>query len=525
MAPNVDTHKIQRCPMCGQQLRIPTAQSLFQITCPICRHQWATPENIDTSASTPKTPSGVGPNIRNFDLNIDKILDNWDVAHAIRELIANALDESLLSQTAAPTVTKTAPGCWTIRDFGRGLKYQDLIQSENAEKIASPIVIGKFGVGLKDALATLDRNRVMVTLRSRHGDIGLSRVSKHAFEDIVTLHATVSPPSEPHMLGTECNLSGVTDEMMERAKGMFLAFTRSLALEQTRYGGVYPPVGSVGMIYVNGMKVAEEPNFLFSYDITAVNAVIKKALNRERQNLGRSAYSDRVRVILLACSSTEVASRLAANLENHARGQACDELTWLDVQHHAVRILNASKRVLFATPEEIARDPNAIDSAKAQGYTLVPIPNTLAGKIHQSVDTRNEPIVDMQQFRKQEAESFQYTWVQVTNLNGVEQSVWRYKDHIVALIGGLPDNVKDIRISETLREEQMFFHETVGCWDATLGFVVIKRNQLRSLRDFAGVLLHELIHAKYRAVDVSREFELHLTHLAGELAAHLLSRN
>ncbi len=501
--------------MCGQQLRLPPVQPLLRITCPICRHQWTTPEVVDNPTSSPKTPSGSEPTIRNFDLNIDKILDNWDVAHAIRELIANALDESTLSRTASPTISKTAPGCWTIRDFGRGLKHQDLIQSENAEKIASPIVIGKFGVGLKDALATLDRNRVMVTLRSRHGDIGLSRVSKHAFEDIVTLHATVSPPSQPHMLGTECNLSGITDEMMERAKGMFLAFTRSVALEQTRYGGVYPPIGSLGVIYVNGMKVAEEPNFLFSYDITAVNAVIKKSLNRERQNLGRSAYSDRVRAILLACSSTEVASRLAANLEKHAAGRACDELTWLDVQHHAVRILNASKRVVFATPDEIANDPNAIDSAKAQGYTLIPIPNTLSAKIHQSVDLRNAPVVDLHQFRKQEAESYQYTWVHVSNLTPAEQAVWRYMDRIVALIGGLPAVVLEVRISETLRAEHNVSRETVGCWDPTNGWVIVKRSQLRSLRDFAGVLLHELVHAKYGAVDVTREFELHLTHLAG----------
>ena len=36
---------------------------------------------------------------RKFDLNIEKILDNWDVYHAIREIIANALDEQVLTRT------------------------------------------------------------------------------------------------------------------------------------------------------------------------------------------------------------------------------------------------------------------------------------------------------------------------------------------------------------------------------------------------------------------------------------------
>jgi hypothetical protein len=87
------------------------------------------------------------------------------------------------------------------------------------------------------------------------------------------------------------------------------------------------------------MKVAGESNFLFSYNITAINASIKKSLNRERQNLGRSAYSERVRSILLACQSEAVAQALADDLQKTTVGDAHDELSWLDVQEHAVRIL------------------------------------------------------------------------------------------------------------------------------------------------------------------------------------------
>jgi hypothetical protein len=34
---------------------------------------------------------------RNFDLNIDKILEGWEPKHAVREIIANALDEQMLT--------------------------------------------------------------------------------------------------------------------------------------------------------------------------------------------------------------------------------------------------------------------------------------------------------------------------------------------------------------------------------------------------------------------------------------------
>ncbi|MFR4022380.1 MAG: hypothetical protein ACLTZI_04810 [[Eubacterium] siraeum] len=44
--------------------------------------------------------------IREFDLNIEKILENWEVYHAIREIIANALDEQILTRTKTSISTK-----------------------------------------------------------------------------------------------------------------------------------------------------------------------------------------------------------------------------------------------------------------------------------------------------------------------------------------------------------------------------------------------------------------------------------
>jgi hypothetical protein len=95
--------------------------------------------------------------MKNFDLNIDKILENWEVFHAVRELIANAIDEQILTKTQKPMIFQDETGWWHVRDFGRGLRYQDLIQTENPEKLEHANLIGKFGIGLKDALATFDR--------------------------------------------------------------------------------------------------------------------------------------------------------------------------------------------------------------------------------------------------------------------------------------------------------------------------------------------------------------------------------
>jgi hypothetical protein len=61
-----------------------------------------------------------------FDLNIGKVLEHWTVPFAIREVIANALDEAALSGTAEPEIVRDEHGSWHIRDFGRGLRYAHL---------------------------------------------------------------------------------------------------------------------------------------------------------------------------------------------------------------------------------------------------------------------------------------------------------------------------------------------------------------------------------------------------------------
>ena len=115
-------------------------------------------------------------------------MENWTVAHAIREIIANALDEQVITGTKAIEIYQDAGGVWHIRDFGRGIQYQHLTQNENEEKQMNMHLIGKFGVGLKDALATFNRHDIEVAITSRYGYITIGQSAKHGFSDITTLH-------------------------------------------------------------------------------------------------------------------------------------------------------------------------------------------------------------------------------------------------------------------------------------------------------------------------------------------------
>ena len=460
--------------------------------------------------------------VKQFDLNIEKILEGWDVFHALREVIANALDEQALTYTADVEIKVDTQGQWHIRDYGRGLRYEHLTQNENQEKLSSSKTIGKFGIGLKDALATFDRHDVKVLIKSKHGDITLGTIQKHGFQDIRTLHAFISEPADPNFKGTEFILKGVTEEDVRRAMDLFLKFSGEAVLDETKYGKILKKKLDSGRIYINGVKVAEEENFLFSYDITSLSESIRKALNRERSNVGRTAYSERVRAILVMSRNKEIASILSEDLKNFDTGKMHDELKWIDVQEHAVKILNSSEKVVFLTPSEMQSETMMVDEAKQAGYRIVTIPDNLKQRIQNQQDIKGEPIRDLGQFTFEYQESFEFKFVNYNKLTGSERKVIDETNRIFALIGGKPKRIKEIKISETMRRKLGSFVEDSGLWEPVKGRIIIKRDTLSSLAEFSGTLLHEASHAISGADDVTRDFELELTDLIGKVVEEIL---
>lgn len=459
--------------------------------------------------------------MKKFDLNIEKILEDWEMHHAIREIIANALDEQLLTKTDDVIIAKNN-NSWIIRDFGRGLKYSHLTQNENQEKLSSTRVIGKFGIGLKDALATFDRRGAIVTVKSKYGRISIEKSPKQGFQDIDTLHAMIEELIDSSFLGTEFELNGVTDDEVEASKELFLKFSGEEIIETTRQGQVVKRGGNYGNIYINGVKVSQEENFLFSYNITRLSATVKKALNRERSNVGRSAYTDSVKKILLSSKEKEVAEILAKDLTNLSKGTAHDELAWIDVQHHSVKILNQEGKYLFITSDEAMQHPDMIDEAKNSKYGVIIIPENLKPKISGTVDLSGNPIIDIEQFVENYTESFEFNFIDPDKLNDKEKAIYHFTPKILDLFGHVPKKVKKIRISSTMRKDFFNGAEILGCWDHQTGSIVLARKTLKSLPEYSGTLIHELIHAKTGYEDVTRAFENSLTGIIGNLCSQIL---
>ncbi len=452
--------------------------------------------------------------IRKFDLNIEEVLEDWEVYHAIREIIANAIDEQILTDTKEIEIKKVK-NSFVIRDYGRGIKYEHLTQNEDEEKISHPeLVIGKFGVGLKDALATFDRHKIKITIKSKYGDITIDKSSKHGFEDVITLHAVISSSSEPKMIGTEITLNGCTKDDVEKAKSLFLKFSGEKMLEKTRYGKILEK-DSVSKIYINGIKVAEEDNFLFSYNITSLTGAMRKALNRERTHVGRAAYTERVKSILLSSTDEKVAQLLVEDLEGYQKGTEHEEMKYVDVAVHACKILNTSSSVVFVTPQQLQNATMAVDNARRDGLSIVVVPDTISQKIHGMEDISGNMMKDLGQYNREWNESFEFKFVKPSELTASERKIYDKTSDIFNLIGGKPEVVQEISISETMRRGESG-EDAVGIW--SVGRIVIKRDQLKKMESYAGTLLHETSHALSGAGDVSREFELQLTEIIGKIS-------
>ena len=462
---------------------------------------------------------------KKFDLNIEKILENWDIYHAIREIIANAIDEQKLTNTKDISIFKDGDGWWHIVDYGRGLNYHHLTQNENEEKLKNENLIGKFGVGLKDALATLFRNNIKIKIISKYGVIMLKKAVKTGFNDITTLHAEIFPAANSNMIGTDFCLFGCNDQDIFKAKKLFLKFSDKNILETTEYGQIIENTSDIAEIYINGVKVAEEPNFLFSYNITSLTKQIKKALNRERLNVGRSAYTSRIKDILKSSNSELVNNKLINDFQKYGSGNEHDELSWSEISMHASILLNKkNKNSTFISTEELEEQPELVDWMKRSGYNPVVVPKNIIEKMEEYNDNLNdnqETLKTSFQYLKEEEKKINKIPVDLNCLTYKEKQVYEKTNEIFNLIGGKPKNVKQIIIVEEIYETN-YFDEVLGLWIGFENKILIKRSQLNSLEEYASTLLHECAHALSGMPDVNRDFERKLTDIIGILSIKIL---
>ena len=163
-----------------------------------------------------------------------------------------------------------------------------------------------------------------------------------------------------------------------------------------------------------------------------------------------------------------------------------------------------------------------IDEAKDSGHEITIIPERLKCKIQNSTDFSGAPVVDMGQFVSNYNDSFDFSFIEPDQLSEGEQRIYNLTQKIIEIFGGQPERVKAIKISSTMRED-FSGRATLGCWDGQTNTIVLARKTLRTIADYSGTLIHELIHAETGHEDVTRAFERSLTDTIGKLCEKILA--
>ena len=110
-------------------------------------------------------------------------------------------------------------------------------------------------------------------------------------------------------------------------------------------------------------------------------------MNRERSNVGRSAYTDRIKAILLAVEAPAVLTRLVDDMAGFAKGATRDEVKWNDVAERVVRQLAvADPDTVFVTAAQRWSHPELIRRAEIDGKHVFVIPDALAARLRAADD-------------------------------------------------------------------------------------------------------------------------------------------
>lgn len=262
-----------------------------------------------------------------IDLNIgENYLNDWEVYYALREIIANALDEQNDGQIE---VIEKSEDEYIIRDFGSGLKIENFIMM-GSNKATKNNVIGKFGVGLKDALGVLINNDIEVEIMTAKSTFELNMKEKSQTTKIKTLHVYIYENIKNDFKGTEFSLKKCKREYIEQAKNEFLIYkgNKVKVIEETHYGDILEKENSNADIYINGMKISEDNNLVFSYNIKNVSSKLKKGINRERKYVSREAYREDIKKIIEKSRKTFILDTFEKQLKRTCSDNSYSEIKW-----------------------------------------------------------------------------------------------------------------------------------------------------------------------------------------------------
>jgi len=455
-----------------------------------------------------------------FDLNIGNILTNWTPECAISELVANAIDEQRLCNSNNKIEYNYLDNSVIIKDFGRGITYENFVLNENKEKNDNSVTIGQFGIGLKDAISVLIKNDCNITIKTRNDIITFENKMKFGFE-IPTIHAKIVKNNNNSMIGTTIIITNINFDIYENVRKNFLIFNQELLLlAKNEFGEIYlnqqklhnESDNNCNVIYICGYRVATNWNTLFSYNITK-NSSIAKDIIRDRLLYKKdeqvwfadSFMSSLEKILIDSCHMPIVLERFAKNLTEELK---CTELNLTQVITKLIEFKEIYENKLYTTDNLILTHREVIEQAKIYGFQIIILNNRTYNLVWS-----NTNIMTVYKFREMLNEP-KYIAISISKLTIDEKRIFGLTDSILMVIEA-EHLLCTIVISENINCISGDFIE--GIYIPKTNTIVIKRSCLKSLAKYSSVLIHECVHALTGFKDLTQSFENALTNMTGKL--------
>ena len=452
-----------------------------------------------------------------LDLNIKEILSDWKISDAVRELIANAIDEHLIAKIPNPIKvdyneqTKTL----IIKDEGRGIKNIHFIQNESSEKKDALNTIGKFGIGLKDAIAVLVRHHINITFKSDFGIYTPIITRKEGIkEDIPTIHMQRENNLQEQK-GTLVTISPISIEEVNDAKSKFAIFKEWQKVIKTPKGNIMVNNdGASGEIFVNGMKISDDENLIFNYNILETNAALRKALNRERKNLSRDAYRDAIIRILKAITNDEDKLFVYSKILNNTSSNS-NEWSFTDIKLLVISYFDSLDKDKYIIVSPSNDDERFKEYAGNENKIII----TVTDKEYASL--QNKGVQTIKQFGDNYLSNYQVIYIPENELTPQELKNWlELKQFLIQLQNNwvsLKERMSELELDNLPLMIIKSHPNANALWSENEKEIKIIRKIISDKEKLFGATLHEICHMVSGATDATIDFENELTTCLGEL--------
>lgn len=404
--------------------------------------------------------------IGKIDLNIGQAyLSEWTIGMAIRELIANAIDET---DDEDIEINKLQDGEWEIVNKGKEIKPDNFVMNEG-EKSIKQGKIGKFGIGLKDAIAVLTINGINVTIDTSEYKYLVEYQKKNNLIKSKTLFIKIYDNNGVEK-ETRVMLNKCKDIFIREAKSYFINYREKYTIiEHTEYGDVLYEEDSNenGTIYFNGIKIAYEGTFLYSYNIKIEDDNLKKGISRERCNLSSEVYRESLKRIIKCIKNEKILFKYYERMLKARSGSLKGELKYTVSQERVIQYILKNKIDAVIFPVERSGKVKALyNQLIVEGKVKI---ITLLNSYYESLIKKTELIVE-----NILADNYERNYKEV-DLDYLTDGEKKYFKMIELFV---KDNIRDVSaVNITIIEERIYIFNKVE------SRLMIPRNALKNIKE------------------------------------------